>query len=125
MLIFVVWIVGLFGTFLLSVGGLTYIVVAVADRRPCPLRIPAGMLCGYAAGALFIWTLVPGNWKLSFWTTLAATVNTDKYGHALEHAAEGIVIWMMFAGVAGAVVGGWLAHVAGSRLGRRTFAPAR
>jgi hypothetical protein len=83
------------------------------------------MLCGYVAGALFLWTLVPGDWALPFWTTLAATVNAEKYGHAVEHAAEGIVIWMLFAAVAGAVIGGFAAHFAGRRVSRRSILRAR
>ncbi len=125
MLIFFVWMIGLLGTLLLSVGGLTYVVVGLAGRRPCAVRVPAGMLCGYVAGALFVWTLVPRDWTLPFWTTLAATVNAAKYGHAVEHYAEGIVIWIVFGAVVGAVVGGLLAHITGDRLRQRALARAR
>jgi hypothetical protein len=118
-------IIGLLGTFLLTTGGLTYIVVTLADRRPCPVRVPAGMLCGYIAGARFVWTLVPRDWTLPFWTTLAATVNAEKYGHPLEHSAEGIVIWIMFGAVVGAVVGGFLTHIAGDRMRQRMIPRAR
>ena len=116
MLVFFVYIIGLLGTFVLIAGGLTYIVVTLADRRPCPVRVPAGMLCGFVAGALFIWTLVPSDWSLPFWTTLAASVNTARYGHPVEHYAEGIVVWMMFGAVVGAVVGGSVACIAGRLL---------
>jgi hypothetical protein len=84
MLVFFVWIIGLLGTLLLSVGGLMYVITTLADRRPCPVRVPAGMLCGYIAGALFVWTLVPHGWPLAFGTTLAATINAEKYGHQMS-----------------------------------------
>ena len=113
MLIFFVYMIGLLGTFALIAGGLTYIVVALADRRPCPLRVPAGILCGYVAGARFVWSLAPRDWKLPFWTTLAASVDAAKYGHPVEHYAEGIVIWILFGAVGGAVLGGFAAGIAG------------
>ena len=94
----------------------TYLVVTLADRRPWMLRVPAGVFCGYAAGALFVWSLVPREWALPFWTTLAASVNAERYGHSVEHPAQGIVIWILFGAVVGAVAGGSLAHVAGKRL---------
>jgi len=122
--VFFAYIIGLLGTFLLTTGGLTFIVVTLAGRRPCPV-VPAGMLCGYIAGALFVWTLVPRDWTLPFWTTLAASVNAEKYGHPLEHSAEGIVIWIMFGAVVGAVLGGFLTHIAGDRLRQRMIPQAR
>ena len=125
MVAFFAYIIGLLGTFVLIAGGLTYIVVTLADHRPCPVRVPAGILCGYIAGALFVWTLVPRDWTLPFWTTLAATVNAAKYGHPVEHYAEGIVIWMIFGAVVGAVVGGCGTHIAGRWLRQRRVAQAR
>ncbi|MBZ5618764.1 MAG: hypothetical protein LAQ69_08585 [Acidobacteriia bacterium] len=124
MLVFFVVIIGLLGTFVLAAAGLTYIVVAVADRHACPVRVPATMLLGYVAGLLFVWILVPRNWTLPFWTTLAATVNAAKYGHPVEHAAEGIVIWMMLGAVVGSFVGGSVAHLVGEFLRRRRVVQA-
>ena len=102
-----------------------YIVVTLVDRRPCPVCVPAGTLCGYFAGALFVLTLVPRDWALPFWETLAATVDAEKYGHPVEHAAEVIVIWMLFGAVAGAVISGFAAHIAGQPLRNRTMPQAR
>src|ERR1041385_5910820 len=109
-LVFFVCMIGLLGTFLLCVGGLTCLVVTLAERRLPPVRLPVGALCGYLARPSFVWSLVPRDWTLAFWTTLAATVNTERYGHTVEHAAEGIVIWMLFAGVTGALIGGFAAR---------------
>ena len=125
MIAFFVWIIGLLGTVVLIAGGLTYILVTLANRRLGPVLVPAGMLCGYIVGALFVWTLVSRDWALPFWTTLAATVNAEKYGHALEHSAEAIVIWIVFGAVVGSAAGGFLAHIAGHRLGQRTVMQAR
>jgi len=121
MLIFLAWIVGLIGTLVLTVAGVMYILVSLVDRRPYPICVVGGIICGYIAGPLFIWTLVPRDWPLGFWTTLAATVNAEKYGHTLEHAAEGIVIWMLFAATACAVIGGFAADIVGQRLQSRTL----
>jgi hypothetical protein len=114
-----IYIVGVLGTFLLTTGGLTYLVVALADRRPFPFRAVAGTLGGFIAGALFVWNLAPSDWTLPLSTTLAASVNAAKYGHAVEHAAEGIVIWMLFAAVTGAAIGGF-----GARIARRSLTGA-
>jgi hypothetical protein len=75
MITVLVWITGLLGTLLLTVGGVVYLVVTLMDGRPWRIHVPAGMLCGYAAGALFVWNLAPSGWKLPLSTTLAASLN--------------------------------------------------
>jgi len=102
-----IYVAGWLGTLLLIAGGVIYVLVSLIDHRPCPIRVPAAMLCGFIAGAGFIWMLMPHDWPLPLWTTLAASVNAEKYGHPVEHSAEGIVVWMMFGAVVGAVVGGF------------------
>jgi len=52
MLFFFVWMIGLLGALLLSVGGVTFLVISVVDRRLGSVGVPLGMLCGYAADAL-------------------------------------------------------------------------
>lgn len=113
------YVVGLLGTLVLLAGGLTFIVAALTNRRLGPVLVPVGILCGYIAGVLFVWSLIPREWTLPFWTTLAATVDAEKYGHPVEHYAEGIVIGMLFGGVVGSVIGGFSAHLAGRVLGQR------
>ena len=113
------YIVGLLGTFALIVGVLMYIGVTVSNRRRGPVLVPAGILCGYVAGMLLVWSLIPREWTLSFWTTLAAAGNAEKYGHPAEHYAEGIVIGMMFGAVVGAFVGGFSSHAAGRLVRQR------
>ena len=119
MLSLLAYFVGLLGTFALIVGGLMYIAVALKDHRLRSLPSFAGILCGYTAGVLFVGALVPHDWTLPFWTTLAAAGNAAKYGHPVEHYAEGIVAGMMFCGVVGAVIGGSVTHIAGTLLRQR------
>lgn len=116
------YIVGLLGTMALLAGALTFVVAAVANRRLGPVLVPAGILCGYIAGGLLVWSLIPREWTLPFWTTLAATVDAEKYGHPVEHYAEGIVIGMMFGGVVGSFMGGVSVHVAGKVFRQRRVA---
>ena len=120
MIAFFVWIIGLLGTVVLIAGGLTYILVTLANRRLGPVLVPAGMLYRCYRRRSLVWTLVSRDWALPFSKTLAATVNAEKYGHALEHSAEAIVIWIVFGAVVGSAAGGFLAHIAGHRLGQRT-----
>jgi hypothetical protein len=111
--VFFAYVIGLAGTFVLITAGLTYMVVSLTDGRPGPIRVPGGILCGFIGGGLFVWSLVPRAWSLPLSTTLAATVNAERYGHQVEHAAEGIVVWMLFGAVVGAVAGGVAAHTLG------------
>jgi hypothetical protein len=107
------YIVGLLGTVILIGGGLAYAVDTLIARCLNRVLVPAGVLCGYIAGALFVWSLIPREWTLPFWTTLAASVNAEKYGHPVEHYAQGVVIGMMFGAVVGAVIGGFSTHISG------------
>jgi hypothetical protein len=64
--------------------------VAFGRRRPRarggdsrgPLSLPgpcsSRLLGGYLAAALFVWTVVPHDWTVPPWTTLAATLNAAK-----------------------------------------------
>jgi len=66
------------------------------------------MLVVFFTSAVLLWSLGTADWKLSFPTTLEASVNAEKYGHAIESRAERIVVWLliystMAAGLAGAV----------------------
>jgi hypothetical protein len=83
------------------------------DLTTPPNRLAAGILAGCLAGILFVWAVVPREWTLSFWTTIAAAGNAAKYGHPVEHYAEGIVVAMMFYAVVGAATGGFLTHFTG------------
>jgi hypothetical protein len=76
------------------------------------------ILVGYLGGGTVLWSFVPPEWQLSFWETLAASVNAKTYGHPVEHYAESILVLMLGACVGGAIVSGALA-VAAARALRR------
>ena len=70
------------------------------------------MLVGFYIIAGLIWRLGSTDWHLSFLTTLEASVNSEEYGHAVEHRAETMVAWLLmlstltalFAGAAAAQI---------------------
>ena len=80
----------------------------------------------FTAGALVtglsVWRLALSVWTLPFWTTLAASVNAEKYGHPLEHEAEQILTLLIFAAVLGGAATAGTAAL-GGRMSRR-FAQA-
>jgi hypothetical protein len=75
-------------------------------------------ILGALASGLAVWQLVPSEWTLPFWTTVKATVDAEKYGHAVEHYAEGVVMIMTFAAVLGGAACAGTAAL-GTRLLRR------
>jgi hypothetical protein len=104
-MVFLVPLVGLFGTLLLVIAVSAYAAVPPYGRRTW--QLPAGSALGYLAGGLLVWSLVPRSWRLSLWETLHAAFDVQKFGHPIEHVAESIVVWQMFAGVIGAtLIGG-------------------
>jgi hypothetical protein len=63
------------------------------------------LISGALVSGFLAWQLVPREWTLPFRATLTATVDSERYGHAAEHYAEGILVMMMtfaalFAGTA-------------------------
>jgi hypothetical protein len=70
-------------------------------RNGRSLPIAGFFILGALASGFVGWQLVPSEWTLSFWTTLEATVDAEKYGHAVEHYAEGVVMMMTLAAVLG------------------------
>jgi hypothetical protein len=56
---------------------------------------------------ILFWALVPRDCTFPIWTTLAATLNAEKYGHVF------------------AVAGGFLAQIAEGRMRQRTVTEAR
>jgi hypothetical protein len=73
---------------------------------------------GYLAGGALVWSLVPSQWHLSFWETVAASVDAEKYGHLIEHYAQGTVVMILCACMAGAVISGTLAGITARLLKR-------
>jgi len=50
------------------------------------------------------WYFVSLEWSLPFWTTVEAAMNVGKYGHAIEHTAENILVSVTFGCLGGGVL---------------------
>ena len=116
---------GLAVYFIALLGGMSLIALipvallsAVRSRNPSGLAIPTMMVIAFFLGGILSWNLIPFHWDMSFWTTLTASVQSEKYGHLVEHKAEGILIWVLFFSVAGAVLTG-VAAVAATKVRKR------
>jgi hypothetical protein len=55
---------------------------------------------GFVAGMVLAWivAIYDMNWPLPFWETVYAGGHSEIYGHAVEHAAETIVLFVLFGG---------------------------
>jgi hypothetical protein len=89
-------------------------VFALEYRRTRVLRsrlIAAGVMLGvFYITAGLLWGNMTTDWNLSFPTTLKATVDSETYGHEVEHRAEVMIVNLVLlstlaAAAAGAVVG--------------------
>ena len=66
-------------------------------------------LTGAAAfllGGTISWFALSPGWQLSFLTTVAAAVDSETYGHPVEHAAENLLVAVLFFALIGSVVAG-------------------
>lgn len=78
---------------------------AVFDRRSNhrsrrQFAVSAAYLLALLLSGIVWWQVLTAEWPLSFWTTLKASVDSATYGHAVEHAAEKILVWTEFLTVA-------------------------
>ena len=80
--------------------------------------IGSATLVGCMAGGALVWSLLPSQWHLSFWETVSASVDAEKYGHPIEHYAQGTVIMILCACMAGGVITGALAAITARLLKR-------
>lgn len=106
-------------------GGMSFIALmpvvllsAVRPWNPHKLVTPSMMVIAFFIGGILSWNLISFHWDMSFWTTLKASVQSEKYGHPVEHKAEGILIWVLFFSVSSATVTGMVA-VAATKLRKR------
>ena len=80
--------------------------------------IASSFVLGALVTGVAVWHAMPSAWTLPFWKTLEASVNAEKYGHPIEHYAQGVVMALVFsAPLGGAAAAG--AAVIGARLTRR------
>jgi hypothetical protein len=69
------------------------------------LAIALCYLAGMFFGGLLAWKVVPPpEWKLSFWTTIQASVDAQSYTHLVEHTAENILVAVLVSGVIGGIL---------------------
>lgn len=81
---------------------LVLLFVAICKRGPRGNFLKAlSFVAGSCGSGALAWYLVPSEWSLPFRTTLEAAVNVEKYGHAIEHTAENILVFVTFACVVG------------------------
>jgi hypothetical protein len=111
---------GVFVYLIAMIGGALFVTIipimlssAVKHRRRTALVISSTMMTAFLAGGVLSWNLIPFHWDMPFWTTLKASVDSAKYGHPIEHKAEGILIWVLFVSVASAIIAGAVAATAG------------
>ena len=71
---------------------------------------------GYIAAGVTVWLITPAEWPLSFPQTLAASVDSETYGHPIEHYAESLLVVMLIACVFGSVLLGAIARFGGRLL---------
>lgn len=118
LLFFLYYCVGLLGTLILVPGIPACLFMGALDFRrtgqlPRKLLVALAMLCGFIGGAALVWSLIPSQWTLPFWTTIQAAGDAEKYGHPVEHYAENVVMLMMTgavvaaAGAGAATAAGW------------------
>ena len=81
--------------------------VVRAIRHQATWRSPITLLAFHAGTLLVGWLvwreLKPDGWALSFWATVLAGMDSETYGHVIEHAAEvvaaKVIVFAVFGGV--------------------------
>jgi hypothetical protein len=74
-----------------------------SGRQPRPVVLFWAVV-GYTAAGATVWFMVPPEWTLSFPQTLAASIDSETYGHPIEHYAESLLVVMLIACVLGSVL---------------------
>ena len=59
---------------------------------------------GYIAAGATVWFITPPEWTLNFPQTLAASVDSETYGHSIEHYAESLLVVMLVASASGSAL---------------------
>jgi hypothetical protein len=115
---------GVFVYLIAVVGGALFVVIvpillasAAQHRRTqgarATLVVSSTIVIAFLVGGILSWNLIPFHWDMPFWTTLKASVDSEKYGHPVEHKAEGILIWVLFGSVSSAISAGAVTALAG------------
>ncbi len=88
------------------------------------LTVSVAMLLAFYAGAILLWRVIIAMryWTLPFLTMIHAAGNAEKYGHPIEHTAEGLLIGLLFWSSVAAVIAGIVTGIARYAVKRRGFA---
>ena len=99
-----VYILALLWTFALMLG-LPAVLIALClkprhiRRNRVALLVTLFIGAGYLLGGVIGWLLRPAQWGLAFGQTFEAAFNAPKYGDALEHQAERVLMYPMYMAV--------------------------
>ena len=108
--------------FLALIACVAFALVLSGICRQPRSRVVSSATLGFLLAGAAIWSLTPETWMLSFPQTLAASVDSQTYGHPVEHYAESLLVVMLVACVCGSAVFGAITAF-GGRVVRR--GPAR
>lgn len=60
-------------------------------------------VAGFLAAGILSWYTLGAGWHLAFFTTIAAAIDSETYGHPVEHAAENLLVAVLFFSVTGCI----------------------
>jgi hypothetical protein len=66
---------------------------------------------GFFGAGIVTWYTLGAGWHLPFLTTVVASVDSQKYGHPVEHAAENLLVAVVFFSVIGSIAGAGTARL--------------
>src|SRR5688572_13933099 len=70
------------------------LILSRSGRRPY-WSVLCWAVVGYLAAGAAVWFITPPEWTFSFPMTLAASVDSETYGHPVEHYAESLLFVML------------------------------
>ena len=105
--------------FLLALAGCAALARVLSRFNKLPYSpVLLWAVVGFVAAGVAVWSIAPPEWTLSFPQTLAASVDSQTYGHPIEHYAESLLAVMLIACVLGATL-----FIAVATFGRRLLRP--
>ena len=105
---------------LFAIAALLFVTHLVRLVRGRSTRRSIVTLAVFHAGAWLagwvVWrSLRPAEWTLSFWATVQAGMDSETYGHVVEHAAEVLAANVVILAAAGGLLAGGLAWISQRR----------
>ncbi|MCU0974579.1 MAG: hypothetical protein MUF80_11595 [Burkholderiales bacterium] len=77
-------------------------------RHAAPLIIAGVMTAVFYVAATTFWNVAAADWPMSLPKTFEAAVDSEQYGHPVEHRAENILVWMLLGSSIAALAAGAL-----------------